>query len=264
MSICLITYNHANYIRQAIDAVLSQKTDFSWELIIADDFSTDGTREILLEYKQKYPECITLILQEKNVGAAKNWIELITSPQSKYIAYFEGDDYWVDNHKLQKQVDFLEANEMFSLCFHNATFLDISDGSTKLFRNSSKKIYYTRDVILSKWFCPSASILFRRTAINNFPIIDKHIANGDLVLLFIASLQGPLYYIDEVMSVYRCGIPGSMSAKSKSKGALLPYMNILNYLSYINRITYNKYILYILMKKIYVILAIFKNVIIKK
>ena len=124
LSVCLITYNHFKYIKQAIDGVLMQKVDFSWELIIADDFSTDGTREILLEYKKKYPQFITLILQEKNVGAAQNWLDLITSPKSKYIAYLEGDDYWTDENKLQKQIDFLEENEGYSGCFHYTQILN--------------------------------------------------------------------------------------------------------------------------------------------
>ena len=102
LSVCLITYNHVNFIKQAIDGVLMQKVDFAWELIIADDFSTDGTREILLEYKNKYPDFIKLILQEKNVGSAQNLIDLITVPISKYITYFDGDDYWIDPLKLQK------------------------------------------------------------------------------------------------------------------------------------------------------------------
>ena len=107
LSVCLITYNHNKYIREAIESILMQKVNFTWELIIADDFSTDGTREIVLEYKEKYPDFIKLILQEKNVGATRNWIDLIIAPKSKYIAYFEGDDYWTNPYKLQKQRDFI-------------------------------------------------------------------------------------------------------------------------------------------------------------
>lgn len=124
LSICLITYNHEKFIREAIDGVLMQRVDFSWELIIADDFSTDRTREIVLEYKEKYPDFIKLIFQEKNVGPAQNWLDLLDAPKSKYIAYFEGDDYWTDPYKLQKQVDFLEANENYVLHYFNANVID--------------------------------------------------------------------------------------------------------------------------------------------
>lgn len=124
VSVCLITYNHEKYIRQAIEGVLMQKVNFSFELIIADDCSTDCTREIILEYKQKYPELIHLILQEKNLGPAQNWFDLITYPTGKYIAYFEGDDYWTDPLKLQKQVDFLEQNNDYVIHFMNANKVD--------------------------------------------------------------------------------------------------------------------------------------------
>jgi glycosyltransferase involved in cell wall biosynthesis len=124
LAVCLITYNHVKFIRQAIEGILMQKVNFSWQLIIADDYSIDGTREIILEYKNKYPDFIHLIFQDKNVGPAKNWLDLITRPRSKYIAYFEGDDYWTDPLKLQKQVDFLESNSDYAIHFMNARTID--------------------------------------------------------------------------------------------------------------------------------------------
>jgi len=126
LSVCLITYNHVKYIEQAIEGVLMQQVDFSFELVIADDFSTDGTRELLLAYKKKYPELIKLILQKKNVGPAKNWMNLITFPQCKYIAYFEGDDYWTDPYKLQKQVDYLERYSSCVGCFSDTSVINES------------------------------------------------------------------------------------------------------------------------------------------
>lgn len=105
LSVCLITYNHASYIKQAIEGILMQKVGFAWELIIADDFSTDGTREIVIDFQKQHPDFIRLILQEKNVGPDQNWLDLITASKSNYIAYLEGDDYWTDPLKLQRQVD---------------------------------------------------------------------------------------------------------------------------------------------------------------
>ena len=131
LSVCLSTYNHVKYIREAIDGVLMQKVNFSWELIIADDFSTDGTREIVLSYKEKYPEFIKLVLQEKNVGALRNWFDLLNVPASKYIAYFEGDDYWTDSYKLQRQVDFLEKNEDYGLVWTDVDFYHQASGNFK-------------------------------------------------------------------------------------------------------------------------------------
>jgi len=125
LSVCVITYNHASFIRQAIDSVLMQELDFTWEIIIADDCSTDGTREILLEYKAKYPDLIKLILQGENVGPSRNWYDLIYSTNSKYIAYLEGDDYWIDNKKLKTQYEHLENQPNINMCLHNAKLVNI-------------------------------------------------------------------------------------------------------------------------------------------
>ena len=95
--------------------MIRQKVNFTWELIIADDYSTDGTREIIIEYEKKYPDFIKLLFQNDNVGPMKNFIDLISTPQSKYIAYLEGDDYWTDQTKLSFQYNFLENNPEYVL-----------------------------------------------------------------------------------------------------------------------------------------------------
>ena len=107
VSVIVPNYNHAPYLKERIDSILNQ-TFQDFEVILMDDCSTDNTRVILLEYKEKYPDLIKLILQEKNVGPAQNFIDLITFPKSKYIAIFEGDDYRTDPYKLQKQFDYLK------------------------------------------------------------------------------------------------------------------------------------------------------------
>lgn len=119
LSVCIITYNHEKYIRDAIESVLMQKVNFEFDIIIADDNSSDNTRKIILEYKEKYPNRFHLIFQKKNVGAARNWLDLIYFPKSKYIGYLEGDDYWTDQYKLQKQVDFLELNNDYNIIWSN-------------------------------------------------------------------------------------------------------------------------------------------------
>ena len=203
LTVCLITYNHSNYIRQAIDSVLMQKVNFSWELVIADDYSTDGTREILLEYKERHPDLIHLILQKKNVGAHQNWIDLLSYPRSKYIAYFEGDDYWIDPYKLQKQVDFLEKNNEFVVCAHNS-ICEKESGDVYFFNQPIKKNdYVIADVIQKDWFLPTASLLFKRSEFLN-KLGEKNFYNGDYHLqLILLSKGGKLHYMNDVMSVYR-------------------------------------------------------------
>ena len=202
LSVCLITYNHAKYIKEAIEGVLMQKVNFSWELIIADDFSTDGTREILLEYKKKHSDFIKLILQEKNIGPAKNWMDLLSYPKSKYIAYFEGDDYWTDPYKLQKQVDFLEANSDFSLCFHNSEVIFSNSKKTQLFNQLQTREYSLNEIVY-EWIIPTASVVFRKSAYNQEKINNPNYLYGDIILFISVGENGRIWCINEVMSVYR-------------------------------------------------------------
>ena len=215
LSVCLITYNHAKYIKEAIDGVLMQKVNFSWELIIADDFSTDGTREIILEYKKKYPDFIKLILQEKNVGPTQNWIDLITSPTSKYIAYFEGDDYWTDPHKLQKQVDFLERNPDFAICFHNMQIIYEDNPHLNRISNINQQEITTIVNLACGNYIHTASCIFRK----NFPEIPDWFYRcpiGDYPLHLLNAQWGKIKFIDEVMGVYRVHKGGIWENKSLS------------------------------------------------
>ncbi len=131
LSISCATYNHENFIKDCLDGFVMQKTNFNFEVLIHDDASTDNTANIIREYEQKYPDIIKPIYQTENqyskgkpISATFNW----PRAQSKYIALCEGDDYWTDPNKLQKQVDFLEANPDYMMCFHNAEILN-TEGS---------------------------------------------------------------------------------------------------------------------------------------
>jgi len=232
LSVCLITYNHVNYIKQAIDGVLMQKADFDWELIIADDFSTDGTRKILIEYKAKYPNLIKLILQEKNVGAAQNWINLITTPKSKYIAYFEGDDYWTDSFKLQKQVDVLESNNKCSLVFHN-TLVSFEDKSHTTFLLCSRflkslNVFYTNDLIKALVKISSSSMVFRTSAISELPYWFNKIKAGEKALQLIISLHGTSFYLKDIMSTHRVN-SGGLSYGQTAEYALIEMTKMYEY-----------------------------------
>jgi glycosyltransferase involved in cell wall biosynthesis len=108
VSVKMITYNHASFIREAVESIVNQRTDFPFELVIGEDCSTDGTREIVFEYQEKYPHIIRVITSDKNVGAKKNSRRTSKAVRGKYIAFCEGDDYWHNQDKLQKQADYLE------------------------------------------------------------------------------------------------------------------------------------------------------------
>ncbi len=206
LSVCLITYNHEKYIRQAIEGVVCQKVNFDWELIIADDFSTDSTRTILKEYQEKYPNQIRLILQEKNVGPAQNWLDLMNTPKSKYIAYFEGDDYWINENKLQKQVDFLEQNPSFTLCHSNVKVINL-EGET--IDNHQLKNWNKINPILDYRFAIFTPIAFSCTSvfrnIVSFNKLSKKVKAGDWMLWILLTLKGNAKYFDEKFSIYRVG-----------------------------------------------------------
>ena len=203
VSVCLITYNHAKYIRNAIEGVLMQKVNFAREFIIADDFSTDGTREILLEYREKYPELIKLILQEKNVGAVQNWLDLIRPPQSKYIAYFEGDDCWTDEDKLQNQFDLLEKNDQFVICTHNASVSINGQIQEKKYVNDGQNSINTFDDILPGGSFPTASFLYRNNLLGTDDYEILRIAPvGDWIIQLLLLRHGDLFYLDNDYSIY--------------------------------------------------------------
>ena len=257
----MITYNHQDYIKEAIEGVLMQETDFEFDLIIADDCSLDDTKGIVTYFIKNHPKGfrIKYFRHEKNLGIHANGQFGLNKCKGKYIALCEGDDYWTDPLKLQKQVDFLEINSEYSLCFHNATVMDQNNGDQHLFNKSVKKKYTIRDVIIRRWFCPTASVVVRNEILKNSirPITNKKIINGDMQILFNASLYGPLHGIDEVMSVYRSNAPGSASDNNKS--IYLKYKNYLRYLFYINKKTNNKFIFYITLKVLKVMVSFVKK-----
>ena len=220
LSVCLITYNHENFIRQAIEGVLMQKVDFDWELIIAEDCSTDNTRTIVLEYKEKYPDFIKLILQEKNVGAAKNWMDLLSAPKSKYIAYFEGDDYWTDSLKLQKQVDFLEANLEYSMCFHQVGILRNEKVEKDIISAHVPETTTILDLAKGNYI-HTCSVVFRNNLFAKFPEYFKKAPVGDYFLHLLNARYGAIKCFEEVMGAYRIHNSSSWSSKTQEEQILL-------------------------------------------
>ncbi len=219
LSVCLITYNHFSYIRQAIEGVLSQKHEYTWEFIIADDFSSDGTREIILQYRDQYPSAIRLILQEKNVGAAKNWIELISAATGKYIAYFEGDDYWTDPYKLKKQIEVLETNSDYIGCFHNSEerYDDDDARASFLYCNfpSARSISF-KELCYSN-LIPTCSILFKNKLFGDIPEWLGNLKMGDWPLHLLNAQYGDFWYIPKVMSVHRLHVKSTWMMQDSSR-----------------------------------------------
>lgn len=203
LSVGVRTYNQERFVAQALDGVLMQKTSFSFEIIVSDDCSTDGTRDILLKYQREYPDKIRLILGEKNVGGPRNLRRVIESSTAKYITCLDGDDYYTDKYKLQKQVEFLEENERYAACFHNVVNLYDKTGARSLFLPLDfPEVVDAKDVISKKWFLPIHSVVMRRKFIA-FPEWYEKVMNDDYVVDLSVAMHGPFHYMSDVMAVYR-------------------------------------------------------------
>ena len=213
VSICCITYNHERYIKDALDGFIMQKTNFPFEIVISDDCSKDSTRAIIKEYKIKYPHLLKDISPKKNMGAIPNFLYVQQSVLGKYIALCEGDDYWTDPYKLQKQVDFLETHPEYVACFHNAR---VYNGHRfGLFNSLNESHYPTTEVLITrKWFIPTASLMYRNFE-GEYPEWSLQVASGDYMLELLLAKKGKFYYMDDIMSVYRVqgqGISAEMNA----------------------------------------------------
>ncbi|WP_057935979.1 glycosyltransferase [Algoriphagus resistens] len=225
VSICCLTYNHANFIEQAIEGFLAQKTDFSYEILIHDDASTDGTTEIIQTYQTRYPHLIKPIIQKENqwskglraVSATYNF----PRAAGKYIAMCEGDDYWTDPLKLQKQVDFLENNPDYVITYHDAMVIDDHEKVIKKSKmpDHSKRDYTQKDLIGGKTNILTLSMVFRNLdSIKEKAEETSYFMNGDNFITAQLGLSGKGKYFSEIKpAVYRQHAGGVWSDISKEK-----------------------------------------------
>lgn len=204
-----ITYNHEPYLRDALEGFVMQKTDFPFVALIHDDASTDNTAKIIQEYANQYPDIIFSILEKENQYSKRNGSitrlmdQACLSTGAKYVAMCEGDDYWIDPYKLQKQVNFLESHLDYSMCFHKVDIVS-QEGlnlSTNVFSHLEEREYYP-DELFKIWTVPTASTLIRSEI---FPKIRRNpnFKIGDNRLWLMCALYGKLYCMKDIMGVYR-------------------------------------------------------------
>ena len=214
ISACIITYNHEGFIRVCLEGAINQEVDFEYEIVIGEDNSSDRTRQICIEYAQKYPNLIKFYPREKNLGMIGNWIETIQNCTGKYIALCEGDDYWTDPLKLQKQVDFLEANPDYVLCFHQVNILKTNGEIVEDFITNVPENYETIETLARLGnYIHTPSVVFRNV-VKEFPFEFEHSPIGDFFLYMMIAEHGKLKYLEGKMAVYRAGV-GIWSAKSE-------------------------------------------------
>lgn len=205
VSVIMITYGHEKYIKEAIEGVFLQKTDFLVELIIANDQSPDSSDEIIREVIKTCPSNISVkyILNENNLGVNANYLNAYENTEGKYIASCEGDDYWIDPLKLQKQVDFLENNEEYSITFHKIKeFTDRKEKFT--YPNPDEEKTYTIQDLCKENFIITVSVVFRKN-METLPEWLPYSPIGDYPLHLLNASFGLIKYFPEEMAVYRVG-----------------------------------------------------------
>ena len=240
VSVCIQTYNHENYIKKCLDGILSQETNFTFEILIGEDASTDKTREICIDYAKKFPDKIKLILHHRannikihgNPSGRFNFLYNIFSASGKYIAFCDGDDYWIDNQKLQKQVDFLESNEDYVVAwtnyktFNGKDFIDNQFGFTEP----------TRTIDFNTIFRPyctlTLTVLFEKSALDltNIETFD-YFKDNTLYALLLKKGKG--IFMDFVSAVYREHEGGVYALKSDYFKNYSSYLNIKEIMEFI-------------------------------
>jgi glycosyltransferase involved in cell wall biosynthesis len=243
VSVCCITYNHQDYIEECINGFLKQESDFDVEFLIHDDASTDNTQSIIKSLVGEESR-FKLILREKNIKSTGKAIFpiLFEEAQGKYIAMCEGDDYWTDPLKLQKQVDFLEANKEYSLCYHRVNLeingivdTDENDITEKRYKNIPDKTKIGIDDLLKQGnFIHTPSVMFKKTDLKEIPFETKYSTVGDYFLYIMLTADNNKFIkkLQDKMAVYRRGVGVYSSLKSIDMSySMLQYkICILSYL----------------------------------
>lgn len=235
VSVLTATYNHEKFIEETIKGFLQQRTNFRVELIINDDASTDKTASIVRKYEKMYPALFVAFYQTENQyskGKKPFPSFLYPAAKGKYVAICEGDDYWIDDLKLQKQVDYLEQQPETVLCFHKAKVINETGEEIKGKELSkvSKKVKYRTEDLFKAWFIPTASVVFRNGILESFPKWFLTIKNGDISLYFLLSKFGTMDCLDGKMSVYRKhsgGVSSSVTALEQFATLVFIYKNIM-------------------------------------
>lgn len=218
VSVVMITYAHENYIRKAIEGVLIQEGDFELELIVANDCSPDTTDIVICDILKEHPKasCIHYFNHENNIGMMPNFIFALQQAKGSYIALCEGDDFWIDPYKIQKQISFLEANLDYVLSFHKVKILQPSGEFVDDFITKVPENYENQETLARLGnYIHTPSVVFRNV-IKEFPPAFSLSPIGDYFLYLLLSEHGKLKYLEEEMAVYRSGV-GVFSSQTDIK-----------------------------------------------
>jgi len=212
VSVLATTHNHARYVAQMIESVLQQKTTFPFELVIGEDASTDGTREIVARYQRQAPGVVRPLFHEKNLGVTRNTVCALEACKGKYIALLDGDDFWTSDEKLEVQAAVLDAHPETAICGHRAAVLfEAEEWTTKemplflvngFYPDLQAGVYGIEDLARSD-FLPTSSVMFRNGLIPRFPEWFFDLYVQDVPLHLLNALGGNIIFLSEIMATYR-------------------------------------------------------------
>jgi glycosyltransferase involved in cell wall biosynthesis len=227
LSVLILTYNHVKYIEQAILSVVQQKTNYSFEILIGDDHSTDGTTDIVETLEKSYPDLIKIIKEHKNLGAIRNEANLLKNAKGKYIAFLEGDDFWTNENKIEMQISFLENNPDYGLVHTDVNHFFEYSNSTVFDVNKANNVQVPKDNIfkalmsVDPFFIMTATTCFRadiaKKHFNYQLAIDQNWPLTDLPLWFDITFHSKVQYIESVTATYRLLNESASRTKSLKK-----------------------------------------------
>lgn len=223
VNILLTTYNQKKYIGKAIEGILAQKTNFLWQLIISDDGSTDGTREICEKYQQKHPDKIRLLAKDKNCGRFRNLAKLMKVANAQYLAICAGDDEWIDEKKLQKQVEFLDSHPDYAICYTRYREKNERTGK-EIIKPTKKEVGQESETdihnFLKRWRIASSSMLFRGASFQDFPY-HQYKYLEDTHLVYYSMMRGKGKILNFVGTLYRIHDNNVYGNKDELKQAII-------------------------------------------
>lgn len=217
VSVFVLTHNHANWIGQALESALAQQAPFHFELLVADDRSSDGTREIVTEYARCHPDRVRTFLPERNLGVSNIWLAAARECRGELIAILEGDDYWTSPHKLARQAALLDARPGWSSCFHRATLFH-EDGSmpSRPATPAFERDVFELDDVIRACFIPFLTVMFRRELLSGMPKWIFSYMWFDWLFHIWCARRGPIGFLDEDMAAYRVHAHGNWSSRDRS------------------------------------------------
>jgi len=211
ITVVIITYNHVRFIRQAIESALSQQTSFDFEILISEDCSTDGTREVVLEYAAAYPDKIRSQLSPVNLGNSRVIEGVYKLIRGEYVALMDGDDYWTSPHKLQTQVEFMERHPECSICWHYQEYVNAEGKPMPSQPAHCSKELWSLEEILEELPIGTSSVVLRRSMVPPLPDwLDKCLFL-DYPIFALCMQNGPGNYLDESLGAYRIHADGLSS-----------------------------------------------------